>query len=822
MTGIETMNVPNEASKPIPNAPALAGPGRQARRLRLTATPLLMMALVLVLAACGEPKLSPLAEAQAKLTAEAGGVAALGGATEVAAVATSPAGESGGGSLQVPTTAPASAESGLEGLPLPSDPSDDFNSPVSDDPEGEAAKQRADADATAGIPNVDSLVMSMPALATFTPEAKAATVQGSLLYVRNGSFWRSNGASGDATKVNLGADTPAIWAPPEDPGRAWISPDGKRLAFLAGSDAEMWVTGTDGKGAKRISGPNLPPEIHTISAGTESQDVRIQPGRHYTLVKVEAGSDAFGVLVDDVSDQRRGFIRLRFVHAIAGMADSQLQVYVNGAPFGGPLRLGKGSGEIAVPVGAIQVELRDLKGKVVADLEDIQAVDKQILSVFLVGTASEVRSVPVVYEYEPSPGSAAKVRIFNGTGKSLDVRADSDLPLVGKLAPAAIGPFVRIPATMSTDERENLQLGIYGNRTREQPVAWAPKSDRLAWIGGGDGNSDLYISDLSGTAQRLTENARIELNPVWSADGHLAWLAQELSVIRYEMQYQRKDGELQTVDFGPLRAKLGLDATKKVFFPDEILWVDGDRFALLPAVDNLSIGVWIVDTRDGSVTQAYDGVITTARWSPVTKAWVFSPDDETGKLMLLPLDGKARVLSENDAFNGMWSPDGKLISYVEGQKMSPEGWVIHVIDADGKNDRAITPRWPLVQFDPPVPGPNAKRYWLDDNKRIIFSRVGRDSGAAERAGFGRVQEAGPDLENWYEARVDDAKATPRMLSDLTQAFYLDNLSQAPKSGDLAFNGLSYQSRTQQLWAMPSSGGKPIQIDGPVRWFAWMP
>lgn len=785
--------------------------------------PLLLAMLGLSIAACGEPQISPLAEAQAQLTADAAGLEA---ATAIEA-ATSPAGDAGGGVMQVPTTAPLSGEDFLDDLgapelPKPSDPLSDFDAPVSDNPEETAAAQRADADATAGIPNVDSLVMSMPALATFTPEPKAPSIQGSLLYVRNGGFWRSNGASGDATRLELGADTPSIWAPPEDPGRAWISPDGKRVAFLAGSDAEMWIAGADGKGAKALSGPNLPPEIHAVSAGNESQDVRIQPGRHYTLVKIEGAADAFGVLVDDVSDQRRGFVRLRFVHAIAGMADSQLQAYVNGAPFGGPLRLGKGSGEIAVPVGAIQAELRDLKGKVVADLEDFQAVDKQILSIFLVGTASEVRSVPVVYEYETSPGTAAKVRIFNGTSKALDVRIDDDTALVGKLGAAAIGPYVRVPATLSTDQRENLQLGIYGNRTQEQPVAWSPKSDRLAWIGGGDGLSDIYTSDLSGSARRVTQDARVELNPVWSADGHLAWLAQELSVIRYEVHFQRKDGKLQTVDFGPLRAAEGLDATQKIFFPEEIIWVDGDRFALLPAVDNVSIGVWLVDSRDGGVKQVYDGTIAESRWSAQAKAWVFNPDVETGTLMLLPLDGKARVLSENDAFSGLWSPDGKLISYVEGHRMNSEGWVLHVIDADGKNDRELSPPWPLVQFDPPVPGPNAKRYWLDDNKRIAFSRVGRDYGAAERAGFGRVQEAGPDLENWYEARVDKPGTTPRPLSDLTQAFYLDNLSQAPKTGALAFNGLSYQSRTQQLWAMPPSGGKPVQIDGPVRWFAWMP
>ena len=69
--------------------------------------------------------------------------------------------------------------------------------------------------------------------------------------------------------------------------------------------------------------------------------------------------------------------------------------------------------------------------------------------------------------------------------------------------------------------------------------------------------------------------------------------------------------------------------------------------------------------------------------------------------------------------------------------------------------------------------------------------------------------------------VDAKTAAPRQLTDLTQAFYLADLSTDAGGKAMAFIGLWYQSRTQQLWAAPSGGGKPLQIDGPVRWFAWV-
>ena len=77
-------------------------------------------------------------------------------------------------------------------------------------------------------------------------------------------------------------------------------------------------------------------------------------------------------------------------------------------------------------------------------------------------------------------------------------------------------------------------------------------------------------------------------------------------------------------------------------------------------------------------------------------------------------------------------------------------------------------------------------------------------------------------DSYYAIATDGKSAAPRQLTDLTQVFYLDDLRTAADGKAMAFVGLWYQSRTQQLWVAPSGGGKPVQIDGPVRWYAWAP
>ncbi|MBK8541051.1 MAG: hypothetical protein IPL60_13785 [Ardenticatenia bacterium] len=710
----------------------------------------------------------------------------------------------------------------LEGLPKPLDEQMASDEALPKDPEGTAIAQRATAEATLGVANVNELVMSMPRLATFTP-APPAKVQGKVIYVRGGALWKAQPGS-KPERLKLDEDLPTVWAPPQDPGRAWLSPDGKQLMLFAGADAEPWVTSIEGRNTRTIGGPALPVDVHEVGvSGGGSQTLRLKPGTNYTIISATGGEKPLLVVADILEDERRGYGRLRFVHAVGSKSGDQLEARVAGNVFGGPMKYGRSSGELRVPAGKVAAVIADATGKTLLDLGEINVENKEIKTVFLIDGAP-LKAVPVVYKAGDTPGNGSQVRVFNAGAKPLTVLMDGKVKLSSDLAPAAIGPYARVNAILNTDQRSDIELAIYGNKTREFSVAWSPKSDRLVYLGAGDGSLDLYLSDLKGQPKRITQDAANQLNPVWSPDGgHVAWYSSEVNVILFSVQVAKADGSgIKTVDFAPIRQKLGLTPTDKLFFPQDVIWVDNDRFVLIPRTNDGPIGMWLYDVNKGTVSMLTDQKVHAVEWSAKAEAFLFTPDKDTGEVIRLGLDGKARSLVKGKAFYPIWSPDGSRISYVEGDPVSTEGWVLHIMDADGGNDRPLSPRWPLVQSEPPVPGPRAKRIWLDGGKTLVFSRVGSDYGAADRAGIGRLQSAGPDIENYYAIATDGKSAAPRQLTDLTQVFYLDDLRTAADGKAMAFVGLWYQSRTQQLWVAPSGGGKPVQIDGPVRWYAWAP
>jgi hypothetical protein len=159
---------------------------------------------------------------------------------------------------------------------------------------------------------------------------------------------------------------------------------------------------------------------------------------------------------------------------------------------------------------------------------------------------------------------------------------------------------------------------------------------------------------------------------------------------------------------------------------------------------------------------------------------------------------------------------------VEGKSTSSDGWRIHVVGPDGKGDRALTDWWPILQAEPPVPGPRAKRTWLDDNRTLAFTRAGRDYGAAERAGtMSGGAKAGDDIENVWLVPVDGS-APPHQATDLTRVFYLKTPEGSPDGDSWTLVGFSYLDRSQQLWVVPMDGGKPVKVDGGVRWSTWVP
>lgn len=93
-------------------------------------------------------------------------------------------------------------------------------------------------------------------LPTFTPGPKLLSAS-RLLYVRSGRLWTAN-ADGSDKRPLLGEDAPPVYSPPRDPGRAWVSPSGEKVAYLGGSEGSLWIANVDGSDNHQVSKGLLP------------------------------------------------------------------------------------------------------------------------------------------------------------------------------------------------------------------------------------------------------------------------------------------------------------------------------------------------------------------------------------------------------------------------------------------------------------------------------------------------------------------------------------------------------------------------------------
>lgn len=108
------------------------------------------------------------------------------------------------------------------------------------------------------LPTPKPTSLPMP---TFTPGPKTLS-RNRLLYLRSGRFWVSN-ADGSGQRQLFGEDAPQVYAPPRDPGRAWVSPSGQKLVYLAGGRGDLWGSDISGKNNRRLLSSLLPPDDYS-------------------------------------------------------------------------------------------------------------------------------------------------------------------------------------------------------------------------------------------------------------------------------------------------------------------------------------------------------------------------------------------------------------------------------------------------------------------------------------------------------------------------------------------------------------------------------
>ena len=355
----------------------------------------------------------------------------------------------------------------------------------------------------------------------------------------------------------------------------------------------------------------------------------------------------------------------------------------------------------------------------------------------------------------------------------------------------------------------------------DQEMAWTADGLRVALLGAPD-TYDLFMIDLTtNTLTRITEDDLQEGDFVWSPDGrYLAFTAFDNAFGTTSLNvWDSVSGRVMGFAMDPVAEVADVSPTLPFTFDRGLTFLDERRFIFYPVSRKGSVGIWLADATDGTLTSVTTEALSDVAWSPEAKAWVYSRRDDPGKLWLLRLgDAEPKLLTDDQAYAPVWSPDGRAVLYSRSDP-NTTGWDLRIIDLGTGETQVLAANVRLVQQAPPEPGPNGKRFWAPDGSLVIYSTVGRDYGRAEAFG-GRGVEAGPDLENWWMAAP--GRAQPWQATDLQKVFYLQPPSLSPDGQVWAFIGFSYVDLTQHLWTIPREGGRPVKIDASVRWFRWLP
>lgn len=187
------------------------------------------------------------------------------------------------------------------------------------------------------------------------------------------------------------------------------------------------------------------------------------------------------------------------------------------------------------------------------------------------------------------------------------------------------------------------------------------------------------------------------------------------------------------------------------------------------------------------------GVVSVAARSPILspdgKQVIFNVGSWTSTMMFRSAvdgssGGKIAGGNRTTAWNGAWSPDGMSVAYTHGD--STKVLQVHVVNADGTNDHAIT-HMTLGEGSAQVPA------WSPDGKRIAFQVNSGRKGPAHI---------------WI---VDVATGKAQELGAHAKAYVDEVPSWFPDGKRLAFQ--SNRTGTMEIWVMNEDGSGVGRVTG---------
>jgi Tol biopolymer transport system component len=239
-----------------------------------------------------------------------------------------------------------------------------------------------------------------------------------------------------------------------------------------------------------------------------------------------------------------------------------------------------------------------------------------------------------------------------------------------------------------------------GTRIAFQSDRWDPFSqDFELFVMNADGSSDTRLTTFIDTpfAQRGAES------PSWSPDGTRIAFDEGQKYGNPDLWVMNSDGTGQT--------KLTNDG----HYNRWAAWSPkGDRIAFTKLANEDNTGIHTIRPDGSDARLIAPGIFWESDWSPDGTQLVFAQGTPPGDLFVVNADGTGlRNLTASDpyaALSPIWSPDGAKIAF---ERITPTSTDIVVMDADGRNDRAVVDRpgfTPSLGSWQAIPGPRRADY----------------------------------------------------------------------------------------------------------------
>src|SRR5579864_6598920 len=502
--------------------------------------------------------------------------------------------------------------------------------------------------------------------------------------------------------------------PFQEPARPDWSPAGDLVAFQSfkGGTFHIWLMKPDGSGVRQLTdghGDDREPRFSPDGKKVAFSSDRAFKG-NYDIWVADVDSGKLAQWTSSPADEFEP----------AWSPDGAEIAYVSGAgPAGTSIQSADASGHskpvIAAPEGArVNSPSWSPDGKKIAYTQIIGNTTRLMISGESAGTAVDVFPFPATW-------LSANQVLYTGDGKifvttigggetktipfqakfqlnrpaykhrQLDFDTTASRPVKGILTPALSPDGNRI-VFAALNQLWLMEIGgqaqqlTNGNYYKQSP-AWSPDGKQIAYSSDKAGTADIYILDVATRSERRVTNLAdsAEIEPAWSPDGKI-------------LAFQ-KDGTTYTVDLGSGEIK---EAIKPTYEPGKASWSANGKTiavaALRPYSRRFREGTNLIETVDlatGQVTftepAPYKSITTRGIDGPI-----YSPDGRQmafvmdGYLWVRPVDAngiptrEARPINEEMTDAPSWSGDGKHLLYLSNGKL-------RIIASDGATPPTTVP-----------------------------------------------------------------------------------------------------------------------------------